>query len=70
VPPPSKGGDLSSWSWGEGGGGNMLDCCRPIKVEVFEISDDNLLEGWEMPECPEYKGLHGLVIPSGEKAEK
>jgi uncharacterized protein YcgI (DUF1989 family) len=61
------GGDLSSWEWGEGEGGNMLDCCRPIQVEVFEIADKNVvLEGWEPPKCPEYTGRHGMSVPLGE----
>lgn len=65
------GGDLSAWGWGEGGAGeegekkSMLDCCRPISVEVFSV-DGTLLEGWKESECPAYKGMHGMNVPLGE----
>ncbi|UJO14533.1 hypothetical protein CLAFUW4_03144 [Fulvia fulva] len=67
------GGDLSAWGWGEGnsdGGGeakSMLDCCRPLKVEVFRVKDESVLEGWEAPKCPDYRGRHGMGIPEGER---
>ncbi|KAK5138525.1 hypothetical protein LTR08_000113 [Meristemomyces frigidus] len=67
------GGDLSTWGWGEGGGGeegekkSMLDCCRPLKVEVFGLKDAKVLEGWKEPQPPAYKGSHGLHVPLGEK---
>jgi len=70
------GGDLSTWGWGEGGGGeegekkSMLDCCRPLKVEVFKINDERLLEGWKQPQPPEYRGRHGMNVPVGEITEK
>lgn len=66
------GGDLSTWGWGEGGAGeegekkSMLDCCRPLKVEVFRIAAEGLLDGWEEPSMPMYKGVHGLKVPLGE----
>lgn len=60
------GGDLSAWGWAEGEGTNMLDCCRPIKVEVFEIGDRSVLEGWESPKTPNYRGMHGMSVPKGE----
>jgi uncharacterized protein YcgI (DUF1989 family) len=60
------GGDLSSWGWGEGTGGNMKEVCRPIKVEVFEIGDNQVLGSWKAPEKPDYRGCHGMKIPSGE----
>jgi uncharacterized protein YcgI (DUF1989 family) len=67
------GGDLSQWGWGEGGkedgegegAGGMKECCRPLKVEVFEL-DVSTLEGWEQPKGPGYKGRHGLGVPVGE----
>lgn len=68
------GGDLSTWGWGEGGGGeegekkSMLDCCRPLKVEVFKIDDQSVLSEWKEPQSPQYRGVHGLTIPPGEKA--
>lgn len=66
------GGDLSTWGWGEGGGGeegekkSMLDCCRPLKVEVFELQDQNVLSGWQEPKVPDYLGRHGMSVPLGE----
>lgn len=67
------GGDLSAWGWGEGGDGeegekkSMLDCCRPLKVEVFALSDPSVLKGWEEPHRPAYKGAHGMTVPQGEQ---
>ena len=66
------GGDLSAWGWGEGGGGedgevkSMLDCCRPLKVEVFRLTDRTALEDWSEPQSPAYKGMHGMNVPLGE----
>lgn len=69
------GGDLSAWGWGEGGEGvkgeekkNMLECCRPLKVEVFELEDrDVVLKDWKPYESPDYRGRHGMNVPEGEK---
>lgn len=66
------GGDLSAWGWdqaGEKGDGEveMKSTCRPIRVEVFEIRDRSVLEGWKEPERSGYRGLHGMGIPEGEK---
>ncbi|KAH9822792.1 C6 transcription factor [Teratosphaeria destructans] len=69
------GGDLSTWGWGEGGGGeegekkSMKDVCRALKVEVFAIEDRSVLEGWREPETPKYGGRHGMAVPVGEGAE-
>lgn len=66
------GGDLSAWGWGEGGEGeaqdkkSMLECCRPLKVEVFKITDAKVLEGWVAPQSPAYRGAHGMKVPTGE----
>ena len=68
------GGDLSAWGWGEGGGGeegakkSMLDCCRPLKVEVYSLKEKKALEGWTEPQPPPYRGLHGVNVPLGESA--
>ena len=43
------------------------ECCRPLKVEVFELADrEGVLEGWEEPKVSGYKGRHGLGVPLGE----
>jgi hypothetical protein len=44
----------------------MKECCRPLKVEIFELEDVSVLEGWEQPKWPGYKGRHGLGVPVGE----
>lgn len=69
------GGDLSQWGWDEAGSDtkgdgprrSMLDCCRPLKVEVFEIVDKSLLNSWESPKPSSYNGLHGIKSPVGMK---
>ncbi|KJY01072.1 meiotic chromosome segregation protein [Zymoseptoria brevis] len=67
------GGDLSTWGWGEGGAGeegekkSMIDCCRPLKVEVFKLDDESVLKGWREPERPRYEGNHGMKVPLGEE---
>ncbi|KAF3941444.1 hypothetical protein ABW19_dt0208560 [Dactylella cylindrospora] len=68
------GGDLSKWGWAEGSSGTkgnngMLECCREIKVEIFGIDETvktDALKGWEGPKPPEYKGMHGMNVPTGE----
>ncbi|KAH7055839.1 hypothetical protein B0J12DRAFT_596656 [Macrophomina phaseolina] len=72
------GGDLSEWGWvglkdgeteeGEGAQ-KMKETCRPIRVQVWAISDDvreQVLEGWVPPEVSDYKGCHGLGVSLGE----
>ncbi|EEU38143.1 uncharacterized protein NECHADRAFT_48248 [Fusarium vanettenii 77-13-4] len=55
------GGDLSAWSFG-GGADDMLATCRPLRVEVWEITDQTVLKDWESSEPPAYKGLHGIEL--------
>ena len=70
------GGDLSTWEWGEGSSGeegerkSMLDCCRPLKVEVLNLKDENVLKGWTLPQPPAYRGRHGTIVPLGETQDK
>lgn len=62
------GGDLSAWGWAEGEaeeGKGMKECCRPLKVEVFEIGG-GVLDGWKGIEYKRYVGGHGMGVPSGE----
>ncbi|GIZ46321.1 hypothetical protein CKM354_000945000 [Cercospora kikuchii] len=70
------GGDLSMWGWGEGGEGvgkeeekkSMLECCRPLKVEVFELKErDVVLKDWTPFERADYRGRHGMKVPEGEE---
>lgn len=38
--------------------------CRPLGVEVYQLADEKtILDGWEVPECPPYKGMHGMAMP-------
>ncbi|KAL8890211.1 MAG: hypothetical protein Q9215_002595 [Flavoplaca cf. flavocitrina] len=61
------GGDLSAWGWGKDtSSDDMLDCCRPLGVEVFKLTDATLLETWQPPECAGYSGIHGLKMPTFE----
>ena len=66
------GGDLSTWGWGEGGSGedgdkrSMRDCCRPLKIEIFKLNDQTVLENWNEPQRAAYRGKHGTKIPLGE----
>ncbi|KAH6678636.1 hypothetical protein B0J14DRAFT_583161 [Halenospora varia] len=58
------GGDLSVYGWGGDSAQRMLDTCRPLGVEVYELSNkDEVLAGWKESETPGYKGMHGLVAP-------
>lgn len=64
------GGDLSMWGWGEGDDekcGDMADCCRPLGIEVYRITDPEVLKDWKSPEPVKYKGNHGLVNPVYKK---
>lgn len=66
------GGDLSLWGFGSDSEKEMVKCCRPLKVEVFELEDKGLLEkgGWS-PAVPSlYKGVHGMVVWQGEPDEQ
>lgn len=46
----------------------MIKCCRPLKVEVFRLADEKLLEKgkWKPAEESQYNGMHGLHVPVGE----
>ncbi|CAJ2512859.1 Uu.00g009780.m01.CDS01 [Anthostomella pinea] len=64
------GGDLSLWGFGAGSDEEMLKCCRPLKIEVFRLEDEGLLQrgGWKPAEISAYMGNHGMVVPQGEPA--
>lgn len=62
------GGDLSKWGWARNEGADpMLQCCRPLGVEIYRITDPEILERWEPPTSPSYKGLHGITLPTFSK---
>ncbi|ETN45263.1 uncharacterized protein HMPREF1541_09094 [Cyphellophora europaea CBS 101466] len=60
------GGDLSVWGFGRDE--EMRGVCRPLRVEVFVLEDEGLLEreGWRESVVSGYKGMHGMKVPSGE----
>ncbi|KAM0613465.1 hypothetical protein ACHAO3_006649 [Verticillium nonalfalfae] len=62
------GGDLSLWGFGADSEKEMIKCCRPLKVEVFKLEDEGLLDrwGWKPAEVSPYKGNHGMTVPQGE----
>ncbi|EEY23529.1 meiotic chromosome segregation protein [Verticillium alfalfae VaMs.102] len=62
------GGDLSLWGFGADSEKDMIKCCRPLKVEVFKLEDEGLLDrwGWKPAEVSPYKGNHGMMVPQGE----
>ena len=58
------GGDLSKWGWAKNvGGDSMLETCRPLGVEVYKITDSQVLKGWASPEIAKYSGMHGVAMP-------
>lgn len=46
----------------------MIKCCRPLHVQVFELQDKDVLTkgGWKPAEPANYRGMHGMKVPSGE----
>ena len=65
------GGDLSRWGWNKNqeAQDEMLECCRPLGVEVYNIMDPAILEGWAEPQPAAYKGLHGITLPTYDKEQ-
>ncbi|KAI1268871.1 hypothetical protein F5Y18DRAFT_372843 [Xylariaceae sp. FL1019] len=62
------GGDLSLWGFGAASEKEMIKRCRPLKVEVFRLEDEDLLHkyGWRPAQVSSYRGLHGMIVPEGE----
>lgn len=59
------GGDLSQWGWGENSANltesKMVDCCRPLEIEVYELENkEEVLADWKPFDPVTYKGAHGL----------
>ncbi|KAK2592492.1 hypothetical protein QQS21_009802 [Conoideocrella luteorostrata] len=63
------GGDLSAWGFGSDNEKEMIKCCRPLQVQVYQLGDKELLNkyGWKPAEVSKYRGMHGIVSPEGEK---
>lgn len=65
------GGDLSNWGWAKSvGGDKMLECCRPLGVEVYKITDPEVFEEWKPPQPSAYKGMHGMMKAEFEKPKE
>ncbi|VUC36661.1 unnamed protein product, partial [Clonostachys rosea] len=62
------GGDLSLWGFGSDSEEEMIKCCRPLKVQVYELEDKELLKkaGWAPAEPAPYRGMHGVRPIEGE----
>jgi uncharacterized protein YcgI (DUF1989 family) len=54
------GGDLSVPLWGPDAL-DPLEVCRPLGVEVHAL-DPTVLQGWQPPQSPAYKGAHGMRL--------
>lgn len=54
------GGDLSKPMFGEDGE-DPVENCHPLHVAVYKV-DESLLEGWEEPVSPKYRGAHGMRV--------
>ena len=52
-------GNLSVWGWGEEGG-NPLDTCKPIGIEVFELPPA-LLTGWQSPQPVKLQSVYDQI---------
>lgn len=57
------------WGFGSDSEKEMIKCCRPLKIEVFTLQDESVLSknGWKPAERPPYAGMHGMIVPEGEK---
>ncbi|KAI4863329.1 hypothetical protein F4820DRAFT_377121 [Hypoxylon rubiginosum] len=66
------GGDLSLWGFGADSEKEMVKCCRPLQVQVFQLQDETLLQrsGWKPAEPAPYRGMHGMLVPEGEQQQQ
>lgn len=66
------GGDLSAWGFGSDNEAEMIKCCRPLHVQVYELEDKEFLaeRGWRPSETAPYQGMHGLKPVEGEGRDK
>ncbi|KAH7320834.1 hypothetical protein B0I35DRAFT_427879 [Stachybotrys elegans] len=62
------GGDLSKWGFGGIDSVEVLECCRPLHVKVFQLEDKSFLEknGWKPAAVANYTRMHGIQSPEGE----
>lgn len=57
------------WGFGDKSDEEMIQCCRPLKVEVFSLVEEDFLQknGWQPAEPAVYRGMHGMTVVEGEK---
>lgn len=63
------GGDLSLWGFGSDSEKEMIKCCRPLKVEVFQLQNQAEIlsaDKWQPAQRAVYNGMHGIKVPLGE----
>jgi uncharacterized protein YcgI (DUF1989 family) len=48
-------GDETVFGWGAEAMKRMEATCHPLKIEVYELLDGEILKDWKSPEPPEYK---------------
>jgi uncharacterized protein len=53
--------ELPLWGPNRATDEELKNVCHPLKVQVWEITEKSLLEGWKSPERAGYKGFHGLM---------
>jgi uncharacterized protein len=52
--------ELPLWGPNRATDEELMSVCHPLKVQVWEITEKSLLEGWRSPERARYMGFHGL----------
>ena len=55
------GGDLSKFGWGgTESQAAIVDCCRPLQIEIYDIEGKGVLHEWRPPAPASYRGNHGM----------
>jgi uncharacterized protein YcgI (DUF1989 family) len=52
-------GDMSLPIWGKDAGADVTSICRPIAIEIHDLSPA-ALAGWRSPPVADYRGHHGI----------
>jgi uncharacterized protein len=51
--------ELPLWGPDKATDEELKSVCHPLKIQVWELGDRTLLEGWKSPERASYSGFHG-----------
>lgn len=54
--------ELPLWGPNKATDDELRSVCHPLKVQVWEMEEKSLLEGWKPPEYSGYRGMHGISI--------